>query len=642
MATYKDQATKLASEAKNQDEFRSGIIGLTNQFNAELDKIDNKSLSNASNYFFRQASGATLDLGQGYSIKKLDDTPYDAGGSAWAQYEVVTPYGTSTYKHTGGNLSQNLKNSMITQAGLPTDLSYNSFKAGDYAKSLGVNNPLAYTDIDRGSGLVDNPAAANQPVAGANAQPKYGDVLTVNGQKINPNDTNYKEYADQLGIKQTDAATPAEPLAVAGIDQSVLAKPGIANLVASGQPFTETDAKNFAYASGNQNWQQYVGGVGGQANPLYIGSSNWSELQKKYTPYQLEQSTIRTNSGIYWNQNVNVSEVPKKSPEEIINDDAAAIANLVSDAKATADKYTKKTDAAAGTDGLPETPKDTMMEMLNSLYGDTAESLYNELYNTAEIKTAKADVIEYKEQLDEYDDQLDELKNDIRREVEGEASESYISALATVRGGNILKLQKQAQRGYETAVAILTNAREEAGALLQVKMNDNNNRYNRLFSMLQLQVQQEGTQFNQQMALLTAAQQIPEGRSITLPDGTTVKGMKENDNLNVVQFTDASKKTYVIGVDKKTGQEVYRTFIGNAPSSGSGSENTLVKQLAEYKAGQELEYQKEMDDLIGKGDVDISYDEKGNSYYYDKKALEEYNSSKSWWNSKRDPIDYRL
>ena len=498
----------------------------------------------------------------------------------------------------------------------------------------GSQNVVPTFDVDywKKQGWSETQDAPAQPTQPANQSQQNTPVVNNTNQPTPSTDENGQQ-------KKTD--TPQEA-SKTNVTQEALAQEGIANLVSSGKPFSETDAKNFAYSIGESNWQKYVGGIGGQTNPLYIGSTNWANLQKQYTPYQLQQATIRTKDGIFWNENINIAEIPRTDPTQQINQDAATIANLVSDAKATADPYTKKTDGATGasSDTLPETPKDTMMEMLNSLYGDTAEDLYNELYNTEEITAAKADVIDYKTKLDEYEDQLEELKDDIRKEVEGEASASYISALATVRGGNILKLQKQAQRGYETALAILTNARTEANALLQVKMNDSNNRYNRMFSMLQLQIQQEGTAFNQQMALLTAAQNMPEGRSITMPDGSVVKGMKENDNLNVVQFTDASKKTYVIGVDKKTGQEVYRTFIGNAPASG-GSTQTAVQALAEYNATQELSYQKEINELLETGAVDISYDEKGNAFYYDKQAMDKYNDDKKWFQGKKDPIDFR-
>jgi hypothetical protein len=131
-------------------------------------------------------------------------------------------------------------------------------------------------------------------------------------------------------------------------------------------------------------------------------------------------------------------------------------------------------------------------------------------------------------------------------------------------------MKRSTQRDYDTALANYNGLRENANNLLQVRLKDSDNRYNRLFSMLQLQIQQEGTAFNQELALNQMALQIPEGRSMTIA-GTTVTGLKENDNLNVVQFTEADGSTYVIGVDKKTGQQSYKTYIGKAKVSGSGS-----------------------------------------------------------------------
>jgi hypothetical protein len=48
---------------------------------------------------------------------------------------------------------------------------------------------------------------------------------------------------------------------------------------------------------------------------LYIGETNWAKLQKEYTPYQLEQSTMRIASGkgyndIYWDPNKNIADIP--------------------------------------------------------------------------------------------------------------------------------------------------------------------------------------------------------------------------------------------------------------------------------------------------------------------------------------------
>jgi len=354
------------------------------------------------------------------------------------------------------------------------------------------------------------------------------------------------------------------------------AKPGIAALLASGKAFTEEDAKNYAFAKGDTNYQQYIGGVGGSTNPNYIGATNWTKLQKTYTPYQLIQSTTRTPSGIYWKEGVNIGDIPSVDPNVSINADAKKIADIVSSGKDEAADYAmpdKKEGEKISSDA--DTNENTIMKMLQDNYGSSAESLYNELFNTPEMKSAQSDVTKYKTEIDEYDQQLDELKDDIRSEVEGEASESYISALATVRGDKILKMKRSAQRNYDTALANYNGIKENATNLLSVKTADANNRYTRLFSMLQLQIQQEGTEFNQELALNQLALQIPEGRSMTI-NGNTVTGLKENDNLNVVQFTDASGKTYVVGVDKKTGAEKYKTYIGTAKVSGSGTEDQSV------------------------------------------------------------------
>ena len=75
-----------------------------------------------------------------------------------------------------------------------------------------------------------------------------------------------------------------------------------------------------------------------KANPLYIGATNWANIQKAYTPYQIQQSTVRTKDGIYWNPNVNIAEIQRVDPSTQINNDAAAIAKIISDAKKGAEK----------------------------------------------------------------------------------------------------------------------------------------------------------------------------------------------------------------------------------------------------------------------------------------------------------------
>lgn len=380
-------------------------------------------------------------------------------------------------------------------------------------------------------------------------------------------------------------------------------------------------------------------------DPLYIGPTKWAKLQKQYTPYQLQQATIRINDGIFWNPNVNIGSIPAADPSTQINKDTKTIATIVSDAKATADKTSIKSDKSVIADDAA-TNEQTVMDMLAGQYGNqSAEAIYKELYNSPEMKAAQADVIKYKTKNNEYDQQIEDLKEDIRVEVEGEAPESYITALATVRGDKILKAKRANQIDLDSATGTLNNLKENATNLLNVRTKDNDTRYNQLFQMLQLQIQQEGTAFNQEIALANMAMNLPENRSITI-NGVTYKGLKENDNLNVIQFTDSSGKTYVIGVDKTTGAQKYKQYIGTS-SVGGGSQITPVQELANYNATRELASNKQYADMLAKGEIDIAYDEKGNSFYYDKPAYDEaYKNATTgflWGALEKNPekIDFR-
>lgn len=411
-------------------------------------------------------------------------------------------------------------------------------------------------------------------------------------------------------------------------------------------PLTKEDGSKITNA--DPAYRDYAKNAGlniSHIDPLYIGATNWAKLQKQYTPYQLQQATIRTKDGIFWNPNVNIGTIPPSDPQDQINADTKTIANLITDAKAGADKTTVKSDKPVIADDAA-TNEDTLMDMLSGQFGNqSAEAIYKELYNSPEMKAAQADVIKYKAKNDEYDQQIEDLKEDIRVEVEGEAPESYITALATVRGDKILKAKRANQIDLDAANSTLTNLKENATNLLNVRIKDNDTRYNNLFNMLQLQIQQEGTAFNQEIALANIAMSLPENRSITI-NGVTYKGLKENDNLNVIQFTDRNGKTYVIGVDKKTGKEQYRQYIGTS-STGSGGSTSAVTQLNEWNATRELANNKLYADLIDKGELDIAYDEKGNSFYYDKPAYDaaykEATTGFAWGAFEKNPdkIDFR-
>lgn len=542
---------------------------------------------------------------------KTGQTTYGTGGANATAFNNLA--GASAANAGRGVVAPNVETPGGTPAGAPV---YQGAKLG-YAPS-GVNTNFT-ADPNTGLG-VQSPYASNP-----NAYPDIKPSASSDKQI-----TQAPEARNNFGQTMAEANDPANWL------NGVYAPP---LTMEDGTKITNADP---AY----KNYAKQAGLNISNINPLYIGATNWAALQKKYTPYQLEQATIRTKDGIFWNENVNIGEIPPANPQDQINADTKTIANLITDAKAGADKTTVKSDKPVIADDAA-TNEDTLMDMLAGQYGNqSAEAIYNELYNSPEMKSAQADVIEYQRKNDEYDQQIEDLKDDIRTEVEGEAPESYITALATVRGDKILKAKRANQIDLTAAQSTLTNLKENASNLLQVRTKDNDTRYNNLFQMLQLQIQQKQFDFNSQMSMLNFAQGLSEGRTMTMPDGTIIKGLKENDNINAMSFTDSKGNTYVKGIDKKTGAVLYNTYLGKS-SVGGGSQITPVQELANYNATRELANNKLYAEALDKGEIDIAYDEKGNSFYYDKPAYDaaykEATTGFGWGMFEKNPdkIDFR-
>lgn len=53
---------------------------------------------------------------------------------------------------------------------------------------------------------------------------------------------------------------------------------------------------------------------GARQDPNYIGSTNFANIQKRYTPYQIEQATERRGSDIFWKQGVDIASIPTVAP----------------------------------------------------------------------------------------------------------------------------------------------------------------------------------------------------------------------------------------------------------------------------------------------------------------------------------------
>jgi len=62
---------------------------------------------------------------------------------------------------------------------------------------------------------------------------------------------------------------------------------------------------------------------GARENPNYIGPTNFANIQKQYTPYQIEQATERQGADIFWKQGVNIADIPSSAPSTTLQPDVA-------------------------------------------------------------------------------------------------------------------------------------------------------------------------------------------------------------------------------------------------------------------------------------------------------------------------------
>lgn len=486
------------------------------------------------------------------------------------------------------------------------------------------------------------------PVAAPSTTTPKPNITLPGGQVISGTDPNYAEYAKQVlpadqipnesGLTMEQANTPGNETP-ATIKAAALIK-----AVNSGQPMDEATAREYAASRGETNWQKYVNGVNGQLNPNYIGAASYKRLQTQYTPYQIEQATIRTKDGIYWNPQVNIGTVPATNPGDKINKFAKDVANAVASGTKKEDPLAPKDETGAKADATAtETPLAADSTDMN-----TALGIFNSVMNTPGMDDLKSEVTAAKAKVDAYDQQMEELTDDIRKEVEGEAPESYINALAAVRGNSIMRLRRSAERDYNTALANFNSEKELKTSQVNMMVNDANNRYNRAFQALQFAETKAQNAKSYEAVKLNAMLTIPEGKSYTFKDGTTVQGMKENDNIQTGTFTDANNNIYYYAIDKKTGKEAFpKVLIGKAKATGGGSPLTPVQELANYKAGIELQNEKQIQNELAAGTLGTAFDDKGKQFYYNKAQYDidkaAYEASKSDYipfNKKPEPNIY--
>lgn len=220
----------------------------------------------------------------------------------------------------------------------------------------------------------------------------------------------------------------------------------------------------------------------------------------------------------------------------------------------------------------------------------TALELYKELMQTPDILAASKAMGAKQEELDKLNADEAAFASDILKEVQGDAPQSYIDALVAERSKDLYPKKLALTAELNNLSAQYTSLKENAANVLQYTLADQTTRYNRMFQNLQLTQSQSNWQKTfdatqtqqarqQEIQILGVLKDLPATRSVTI-GGTVYKGMSEDANLNVIQFTDASHNVVVVAVDKQTGEIKYKKIVGTAPapagSTGASREITFV------------------------------------------------------------------
>ena len=191
------------------------------------------------------------------------------GSGAAAQLLRDGGKGTVTEGELAGLAQQYLKQAYNIDLGsLPTYDISNLLSPGQYRQpgdTRAMIQAASLADFQKGL-----PAIGQSTVA--NTQPPPGTSPTGGGQL--PGQTIEAAGTTTPPVGTAGGQTQITPVPFkAGLDNTQ--KLGIQNLVLSGRVFNETDAKNYAYATGQTNWQQFVGKSGEQilGTTAYQGKS---------------------------------------------------------------------------------------------------------------------------------------------------------------------------------------------------------------------------------------------------------------------------------------------------------------------------------------------------------------------------------
>jgi hypothetical protein len=167
-------------------------------------------------------------------------------------------------------------------------------------------------------------------------------------------------------------------------------------------------------------------------NPLYIGSTNYGELQKKYSANQIEQATRRDESGnIFWREGVDINTVPKASDSATIIPNTTSgtpnASDVINGGSVNIDDITRKTDKTSQDAALSSVARSSLQG--TSAQIDSLQSQRDRYYTEQQAQT-------------EQDIKTDRTKvNNLVQKQSDEISKARESYIATY-DKNILALNK--------------------------------------------------------------------------------------------------------------------------------------------------------------------------------------------------------
>jgi hypothetical protein len=207
----------------------------------------------------------------------------------------------------------------------------------------------------------------------------------------------------------------------------------------------EKDLTNLAHVIQNGWYTPNVelpASLQGKVN-TYITSTEWGGLKSALSPYQLETGTYKdANGDIFFKPGYNSTNINSIPREATTKTSSTLINDVYKGVDETRDSATKAKDNF--TEATPATTKKAEDAKI--------EEIKNSPTTTDSGAAIKNDLLTSKEELDKIDAEIDKLYKDIKGEVDGEASDSYIRALTAVRGEDLLQLRKRAQSKYDTAL----------------------------------------------------------------------------------------------------------------------------------------------------------------------------------------------